>query len=204
VAIHPAQVEDCRRAVQFVRSKAREWNLAPEKIAVCGGSAGAHLSLWLALHDDAASPEAKDPVERESSRVTCVIGYAGPTDWNLLGEIPHAHPAYRQLLGYEPGTPTEEMAPEKIAGVSPITYASKDDPPVLLVHGDADVIVPIQHARVLHDRLKQKGAESELFVVEGGRHNVAGAGGPTVVERSLAFIKEHLVAPKEPAPESPK
>ena len=193
VAIHPAQVNDCVRAIQFVRSKSAEWNLNPKRIGVCGGSAGAHLSLWVALHDDAGKPDAQDSVERQSSRVSCAISFAGPTDWKLLSEIPHKHPAYRQLLGYEPGTPAEEMDPAKKASVSPITYVSKDDPPILLVHGDEDVIVPIKHARDLDARMKKVGSDSDLFVVEGGRHNVAGAGGEAVIDRSTAFVKEHLL-----------
>lgn len=202
VAIHPAQANDCIRAVQFVRSKSAEWNIDPARIGVCGGSAGAHLSLWVALHDDAAKPGSQDPVERQTSRVSCAISFAGPTDWALLGELPHRHPAYRQLLGYEPGTPAGEMEPAKKVSVSPITYVSKDDPPILLVHGDEDVIVPIRHARDLHARMTKAGASSELFVVQGGTHRVAGARGEAVVDRSTAFMKEHLLGKKDPASQS--
>jgi acetyl esterase/lipase len=193
VATHPAQVNDCVRAIQFARSKAKEWNLDPERFGVTGGSAGAHLSLWIALHDDLADPGSDDPVERQSSRVSCAIGFAGPTDWSLLGEIPHGHPAYRQLLGYEPGTAAEEMDAAKKSSVSPITFVSKDDPPILIVHGDADVIVPVKHALDLDIEMGKAGADSELFLVEGGRHNVAGGAEPGSVERSKAFLKEHLL-----------
>lgn len=192
VAVHPAQVEDCARAVQFVRTKAEAWNLDADRIGVCGGSAGGHLSLWVALHDDVAKAGSADPVERESSRVACAISFAGPTDWGLLKTMKHGHPAYRQLIGYAPGTPAEEMDAAKVADVSPITFATKDDPPVLLVHGDADVIVPVQHARVLEARLKEVGGKPELFEVAGRRHDVAGAGGKAVVDRSVAFLKKHL------------
>ncbi len=196
VAIHPAQVNDCARAIQYTRSKAKEWNIDPDRIGVCGGSAGAHLSLWLALHDDMAKPESDDPVERESSRVSCAISFAGPTDWSLLKELPHAHPAYRQLVGHEPGTPAEEMDQTKMTDVSPISFASKDDPPVLLVHGDADVIVPVRHSRDLDKRLDQLGAPSDLFEVPGGNHSVAGAGGEAVEKQSTAFVRRHLLKEK--------
>ncbi|MCB1062305.1 MAG: alpha/beta hydrolase [Verrucomicrobiae bacterium] len=192
VAPHPAQVNDCVRAVQFVRQHASEWNIDPKRVGVTGGSAGAHLSLWVALHDDAADPDAEDPVQRQSSRVSCVISFAGPTDWQLLSEIEHKHPAYRQLLGYEPGTPAAEMSAELKKDVSPITFVSKDDPPVLLVHGDADDIVPIRHAQVIDEKLDAAGVPSELFIVEGANHGVAGAGGDAVANRTLDFIKEHL------------
>lgn len=193
VAVHPAQVNDCIHAIQFVRSKAVEWNIDPDRIAVTGGSAGGHLSLWVALHDDMSNPESDDPVERESSRVTCAVGFAGPTDWSLLGKIEHRHPAYRQLLGYEPGTPAGEMDEKKKADVSPITYATADDPPVLIVHGDADDIVPVEHAEALDEKLDDSGADAELYIVEGGKHNVAGAGGEELQRHVVEFLREHLL-----------
>ena len=63
----------------------------------------------------------------------------------MLSTVKHDHPAYRQLLGYEPGTPADEMSPEKKNDVSPLHFVSSDDPPILIVHGDADKIVPIEH-----------------------------------------------------------
>ncbi|NUQ61784.1 MAG: alpha/beta hydrolase [Pirellulales bacterium] len=194
VAPHPAQVNDCLRAIQFVRHNAGKWKIDPKRIGVTGGSAGAHLSLWVALHDDAADPSAKDPVARQSSRVACAVGFAGPTDWSLLERLEHKHPAYRQLLGYEPGTPAGEMDSKAKADVSPISFASKDDPPVMQVHGDKDDIVPIEHARNLDERLKGAGVKTELVVIEGANHGVAGAG-PQVAERAVAFVRENLLRP---------
>lgn len=192
VATHPAQTDDCLRAVQFVRSKAKEWNIDPNKVGVTGGSAGGHLTLWVALHDDIADPKSDDSVERESSRATCAIGFAGPTDWSLLGEIEHGHPAYRQLVGHEPGTDFEEMDAAKMKSVSPITYASKDDPPVLIIHGDADQIVPVEHATRLQENLEKVDDDSELYIVEGGKHNVAGAGTEELGKVATKFFTEHL------------
>jgi len=193
VATHPAQVNDCMRAIQFVRSQASEWNIDPTRLGVTGGSAGGHLTLWIALHDDVADPKSDDPVEKESSRVSCAVGFAGPTDWSLLGEIEHAHPAYRQLVGYEPGTPAEEMASERMTDVSPISFASKDDPPILIVHGDADSTVPVEHAERLQAALDKISADSELLIVEGGKHDVAGAGDKNGAIRATEFFKEHLL-----------
>jgi len=78
----PAQMEDTVRAVQFVRSKAREWNLDPNRIAALGGSAGAHLAAWVALHDDCAKADSRDPVERYSSRLACFVPLSGPS-WHF-------------------------------------------------------------------------------------------------------------------------
>jgi len=191
VAPHPAQVNDCVRAIQFVRSRANEWNIDPDRIGVTGGSAGAHLSLWVALHDDAAAPSSQDPIARHSSRTACAVSFAGPTDWSLLAEIEHKHPAYRQLLGYEPGTPAAEMSSAAKADVSPISFATSDDPPVLLVHGDNDVIVPLRHASKLHEQLTSVKGTAELVVVKGANHSVAGAG-DNVSQRAVAFVCKHL------------
>lgn len=194
VKTHPAQVDDCLRAVQFVRHNAAKWNIDPKRLGVTGGSAGGHLSAYVALHDDAAKPDSTDPVERESSRVACAVPFAGPTDWSLLSTIEHRHPAYRQLIGYEPGTPADKMSPELMKDVSPITFASKDDPPMLQVHGDKDDIVPIEHALRLHEKLQSLGVSSELVVIPGGNHGVAGAG-DAVTARATAFVRQHLLSP---------
>ena len=195
VATHPAQVNDCLRAIQFVRHHAADWNIDPKRIGVTGGSAGGHLSLWVGLHDDAADPDSSDPVKRRSSRVACAVSFAGPTDWSLLSEIDHKHPAYRQLLGYEPGTPADEMEAEAKINVSPITFATMDDPPVMQVHGDKDDIVPLKHASNMNERLKRVGVITELVIVEGGNHGVAGAG-PQATERAMTFVREQLVESK--------
>jgi acetyl esterase/lipase len=197
VAPHPAQVNDCMRAIQFVRHNADKWNIDPRRLGVTGGSAGGHLTLWVALHDDAANAEAEDPVEKHSSRVACAVSFAGPTDWSLLATLEHKHPAYRQLLGYEPGTPADEMAAEAKRDVSPISFVSKDDPPVMQVHGDKDSIVPVEHARDMNKRLKSVGVTSELVIIKGGSHAVAGAG-PQVSLRATSFVRERLAGDKSP------
>lgn len=199
VAVHPAQVDDCARAIQFVRHNAKKWNIDPKRIGVTGGSAGGHLSAYVALQDDEAKPASNDPVERQSSRVLFAIPFAGPTDWGLLSRIAHAHPAYRQLIGYEPGTPAGRMAADRIKDVSPLSFVSADDPPMLIVHGDADRIVPIEHAEVLEAALNKAGVSVELHVVKGGTHGVAGAGGKAAV-RADAYMRKRLGAPRVPAP----
>ncbi|NQV24622.1 MAG: alpha/beta hydrolase [Rhodopirellula sp.] len=195
VATHPAQVNDCLRAVQFVRHNAARWNIDTKRLGVTGGSAGGHLSAYVALHDDVADPESDDPVKRHSSRVACAVSFAGPTDWTLLSRIDHRHPAYRQLIGYEPGTPADQLSASLIKDVSPISFVSKDDPPIMQVHGDKDDIVPIEHAMNLHKKLEAVGVKSELVVIPGGNHGVSGAGGGTA-ERPTTFVREQLLSPQ--------
>jgi acetyl esterase/lipase len=192
VAVHPAQTNDCLRAVQFVRSKAKEWNIDPTRLGATGGSAGGHLTMFVATHDDLADPDSVDPVARQSSRVQCAVPFAGPSDWSLLSTIKHDHPAYRQLIGYEPGTLAADMKEARKRAVSPITYVSPDDPPMMIVHGDADVIVPFAHAEVMFKRLKAVGVEVDLVTVKGGKHNVSGAGQPEAGNKAIPFIKKQL------------
>jgi acetyl esterase/lipase len=191
VAPHPAQVNDCMRAIQFVRQNASKWNIDTKRLGVTGGSAGGHLSAYVALHDDAADAKSDDAVKQHSSRVACAVSFAGPTDWTLLSTIDHRHPAYRQLIGHEPGTPAADLSAKMIKDVSPISFASKDDPPIMQVHGDKDVIVPVEHARNLHKQLEKIGVESELVVIPGGNHSVAGARNS---ERATAFVKQYLLS----------
>lgn len=205
VAVHPAQVDDCARAIQFVRQHAKKWNIDPKRIGVTGGSAGGHLSAYMALQDDEAKPASEVPVERQSSRVLFAIPFAGPTDWGLLSRIEHGHPAFRQLIGYKPGTPASEMAADRIKDVSPVSFVSADDPPMLIVHGDADRVVPVEHAQVLEAALKKAGVPVELQVVKGGNHGVSGAGGKAAV-RADAYMRKRLGGPPAPprtAPVSP-
>ncbi len=192
VAVHPAQTNDCLRAIQFVRSRAKEWKIDPSRLGVTGGSAGGHLSMFVATHPDLADPDSDDPVARQSSRAQCSVPFAGPSDWSLLSSIRHDHPAYRQLIGHEPGTPFAKMKEERMRSVSPLTYVSADDPPMMIVHGDADVIVPFAHAQSMFKGLKGAGVEAELLRVKGGRHNVSGAGRPEFFGPAIPFIKKHL------------
>lgn len=194
VKTHPAQVNDCLRAIQFVRHNAAAWNIDTKRLGVTGGSAGGHLSAYVALHDDVAKADSDDVIERHSSRVACAVSFAGPTDWTLLSKIEHRHPAYRQLIGYEPGTPADELSARLIKDVSPVSFVSKDDPPIMQVHGDKDVIVPIEHASSLHSKLEATGVPSELVVIPGGNHGVSGAGG-TTAKRPIAFVSKYLLSP---------
>ena len=193
VATHPAQVNDCLRAIQFVRHNANAWNIDATRLGVTGGSAGGHLSAYVALCDDARNSDSEDKVEQQSSRVTCCVSFAGPTDWTLLSSIDHNHPAYRQLIGFPPKTSAEDLDADLVKSVSPISFVTKNDPPIMQVHGDKDTSVPIQHARALHDRLQAADVTSELVVIEGGSHAVAGAS-DAVSRRAVGFMKQYLLS----------
>ncbi len=136
---------DAARALQTIRSMAKEWNLDPQRVGATGGSAGACTSLWLALHDDLADPKSSDPIARQSSRLTCaaVLGAQTSLDPKELREwIPNAVYAGHAFGFWAQGrTRPEEfelLLPNRdkllpwIKEYSPIEHASKDDPPIYL------------------------------------------------------------------------
>jgi acetyl esterase/lipase len=140
-----ACLHDAARALQTIRSKAKEWNVDPQRVGATGGSAGACTSLWLAMHDDLAKPDSSDPVERESSRLTCaaVIGAQTSLDPIQLREWISNAEYGGHAFGFAGGgrKRPEEFAllmenREKvlpwIKEYSPIELVSKDDPPVYL------------------------------------------------------------------------
>jgi acetyl esterase/lipase len=141
-APYPAPMLDSARALQFVRSKAEEWHLDPNRIALTGSSAGAVISMWIAYRDDMAKADSTDPIERFSTRVTCIIPQAGPTtlDPKLIlqrvGGPPTIHPAITPFFGVK--SVTELNTPEKqklIDDASPLHHVTKDDPPTFLLYG---------------------------------------------------------------------
>ncbi|MBI3468524.1 MAG: alpha/beta hydrolase fold domain-containing protein [Planctomycetes bacterium] len=198
-AIAPAQFEDAARAVQFLRSKAAEWNIDPQRVAATGGSAGAGLSLWLAFHDDMAQPDSPDPIARQSTRLKCAVVYNGQTSYDprvirdlFPGTDTYQHPALAQLYDVDL-TKLDQLPPEKyklFELVSPITHLTRDDPPVMLVYSRTpDTEVTNQGTGIHHPKfglmLKEKmdGLGIPCIVAAGQRQQ-----SPTAME----FLLQHL------------
>lgn len=163
---HPAALEDVQRAVRFVRHGAERYGIDPERIGAYGASSGGHLVALLGVLEGEGSPDDRDPVERESSRVRAVATHAAPMDL--------AHPDYRNqwgpvnLLGLPP-LPQDLPAYRE---ASPISHVTPDDAPFLLVHGDADEVVPFETAEAMHRALREKGVAADLERVPGGGHGI--------------------------------
>lgn len=143
-------LSDAARAVQFTRSKAREWNLDPKKLAATGGSAGACSSLWLAYHDDMADPKSNDPVARESTRLTCaaVIGAQTSLDPKVVREwMPNARYGghafavegkYSDVKQFSAFHDRRDELMKWIKEYSPASLVTPDDPPVFLDYPSQD------------------------------------------------------------------
>ena len=151
----PAPVHDAARAIQFLRSKAAEWNIDKNRFVVTGGSAGGCSSLWLALHDDMADPDSDDPVKRESTRVQGAAVAGAQTSIDPKQAEPWIGPnVYHDMLFCSVGEASIEDALKNYdkheaayREFSPITHMTKDDPPVFLSY-KSDLTVPaksIQH-----------------------------------------------------------
>jgi acetyl esterase/lipase len=160
---YPMQFNDCARAIQCLRANAGKYNIAKGSIAAYGGSAGACISMWLAFHDDMADPKSADPIARESTRLKAAGSQNGqPTldprtfeQWFGVGKL-QVHPALLFLFGVKTEAELEKPEVRKlITDASPITHLTKDDPPVMLVNGQGDVVqgVPDPNQIVHHARL---------------------------------------------------
>jgi acetyl esterase/lipase len=138
---------DCARALQFTRSKAKEWNLDKNKVALAGGSAGACTSLWIAFHDDLADPNSADPIARESTRVTCAAVSGAQTtldpkqmrEWTPNSKYgAHAFgivwDAKQKLSSFDMFYAARERILPWIKEYSPYELVSRDDPPVGLFY----------------------------------------------------------------------
>ena len=138
-----ACLHDAARALQTIRSKAKEWNLDPERVAATGGSAGACTSLWLALHDDLAQPKSDDPIARQSTRLTCAAVFGAQTsldpvqvrEWISNADYGgHAFGFFGEGRGdgFKLLLANREKVLPWIREYSPIELATSDDPPVYL------------------------------------------------------------------------
>lgn len=175
----PEAVTDVRRAVRFIRLHAEEWGVDADRLGVYGGSAGGHLSLMLGTASDEGKSDARDPVERVSNRVAAVVAYFPPVD-------------IRGIVGPNDRFPALEFDSALAEGISPIVFVSDDDPPTLLVHGDADTLVPLSNSERIHAAFDEAGVENKLIVIEGAGHGFRGEAAAQATEALAAWFEKHL------------
>ncbi|UCD29506.1 MAG: alpha/beta hydrolase [Planctomycetota bacterium] len=185
--IVPEIVKDVQRSVRYVKLHAKELGVDPNQLGVCGFSAGGHLSLILGTMSDDGDPDSKDEVMRVNNRVAAVVAYCPPTDLRPLVGEDSPYPKHFPALRFDPNDVNQ---------VSPLLYASSDDPPVLMIHGDKDTLVPIWHSKKMCKALKDKGVESELMVIEGAGHGFTGEDGKRANNAWVAWFEKHLLLKK--------
>ncbi len=164
VGPYPIMMHDAARGLQLIRSKAKDWNIDPERIACYGGSAGAGISLWLAFHDDLADPDSQDPIARQSTRIAAAGTLGGQSTYDMRTYrkwfgVPNLkpHPALIPFYDVQDDDDWEsERVKQLMTDASPITHLTKDDPPVFMVYSQGDVPVDensapglwVHHARL--------------------------------------------------------
>jgi acetyl esterase/lipase len=167
---YPAGQEDAQRAVRFVRANAKKYGIRPDRIGATGGSSGGELALMLGVLDGAGVPDAPDPVARESAKVQCVVAWMAPSDFlNGYGD----QPPRAGYIGTLPGRSSDSPETKLYREASPVTHVTRDDPPTLLVHGDADTTVPFKHSELMEAALKKAGVPVKLVRLPGGGHGPA-------------------------------
>ena len=170
----PEIAEDMHRAVRFIRHNAAQYGINPDKLGVSGGSAGGHLSLTLGTRGAKGPEKAKDPVDRESSAVQAVACFYPPTDFLNYGQPGEDAVGVGILKNYKPAFGPQADTPEgrQALGkeVSPAGFVTAKMPPTLIMHGDADKLVPIQQAELFVKRARDAGATARLIVKPGEAH----------------------------------
>ncbi|MBS0208303.1 MAG: alpha/beta hydrolase [Planctomycetes bacterium] len=206
--IFPAPQLDGARAVQFLRSKASDWNIDPKRVACYGGSAGAGISMWIGFHDDLADLRGSDPVLRQSTRITAIGTMGGQAMYDpikikeLVGGRAWEHPSIFKVYGVTSAEEALHPTPEKqklYDESSAITHLTKDDPPLFMVYSEPDAPLPadarlgqgIHHpkfGKLLKKEMDQLGIENVyVHTEETPRRNVS--------LEMLNFFRKHFGMP---------
>lgn len=188
-AIFPAQVEDVKCAIRYLRANASKHQLDAHKIGAVGFSAGAHLSMLLGTMDEKDGLEGSGGHADQSSKVQAVVAFFGPTD--LAAEFPDQPVDVPGLIHkFLGGTKDEQSANYKAA--SPVTYVDKADAPTLIYHGMKDRLVPFAQAQKMAEAMHQAGMPGRVELLMNADH---GWGDPELkrtTEGTAAFFAEHL------------
>jgi len=181
----PDAVSDLRRAIRFIRHHAADYQIDPEHLGICGASAGGHLSLMMGTTGDEGNPDARDPVDRVSSRIQAVACFFPPVDllnWKFEGDNAVVHSDMKEFqapldfttwnartLHYEAVTDSVKRT-EIGRSISPWYFVTADDAPSLIVHGDSDQLVPLSQSQKMIEKLKETGVPCELKIKAGAGH----------------------------------
>ena len=195
-AIFPAQIEDCKGAIRFLRAHAKEYDIDPERVGVWGASAGGHLVALLGTTGGMKEVEGTVGGNLDqSSRVQCVVDWFGPTDFiNFADQTqanpnrPKGDPVFTLINQFFGGTVQEKHDLAVLA--SPILHISKDDPPFLIQQGEKDPLVPAPQSQTFYDALKAAGVDATLDIVAGAGHG-NGFGKVQLIE-AVGFLEKHL------------
>ncbi|MCX7886472.1 MAG: alpha/beta hydrolase [Verrucomicrobiae bacterium] len=185
----PAQLQDCKAAIRWLRANAATYSLDPERIGAWGASAGGHLAAMLGVTGGIVELEGTGGNREQSSRVQCVVDWFGRADMTMASSQndPEVTAAVSQLLG----CPVDENR-EKAIRASPLYYVNNHAPPFLIMHGDQDKRVPLKQSELLTEALKKAGVEVTLHVVRGAGHSGPEFTCPENLQLVEQFFDQHL------------
>jgi acetyl esterase/lipase len=186
-ATFPAQIEDGKTAVRFLRANAKKYGIDKDRVAAMGWSAGGHLACMLGLADPKCGFEGKECSD-QSSRVQAVVDYFGPTDLAAFGKDELAQKG--MLAPFVGKRYADDPAAHEKA--SPVKYVTKDAPPFLIFHGTKDWVVPIEQSRELAEKLKDVHVPVKLVEVPGEGHGWDGKANGETTRETLKFLAEKL------------
>jgi acetyl esterase/lipase len=188
-AQYPAQIEDCKCAVRFLRAKAAEYGIDPARIGAMGASSGGHLAVLLGLTGGVEKFEGTGGWGEYSSKVSAVCDLFGVTDFLQMPKrhFPDALSATARFLGG-----TIDQVPERYVEASPVNYVHPGAPPFLIIHGDADALVPLHQSELLHAALRKAAVHSTFHIAKGTAHGSRNVITPEVRAMILAFLTEKL------------
>jgi acetyl esterase/lipase len=187
----PAQIEDAKTAVRFLRANAKKFDIDPDRVGALGYSAGGHLAMLLATTDKSAELDGTLFPEQDS-RVGCAVSFFGPTDLSRYAATPGIEDAFMvPFLG-----PACKTDPEVYKRASPLERVTKGAAPVLMIHGTADVVVPIIHSERMLQKLRDAGVTADLIPVRGEGHGWGGETAAKTLDQAAAFLDAHLKGKK--------
>ena len=186
-AAWPAQIHDVKAALRWLRASAQSLGVDPEKIAVSGNSAGAHLALMLGATPNVPVFEGKGGNAKMPSTCAAVVAIYPPTQLRV-GEVGDA---VGRLFGGKASREAEDAA-------SPVTYAHRHFPPTLLIHGNADDVVPVDASFLMYKTLADAGAQVELHIYDGAPHAFDSVGefGRQLADIMALFLDRKVAAPR--------
>jgi acetyl esterase/lipase len=189
---YPAAVEDAQRAVRYVRHNAKKFAIEATNIGAFGGSSGGHLVCLLGVLDGYGNPADPDSVNHTSSKVQCVVAWFPVTDIRRRIESATTTSFMGMRLSRRDSSSQIHL---KYVAASPISYATSDDAPLLMVHGDADPVVPFEQSQLMYEELYKAGVEVKLLPVPGGGHGVRFRGAtnpPDYIQETVQWLDLYL------------
>ena len=194
IAPFPAQMQDAKTAVRFLKKHCEEYHIDVDHMAIAGDSSGGHTALMAGFTGD-EGPDTRLYGEY-SAKVNCIIDLYGPTVFSLMNYYEssqnHYHPDSPE--GYEIGGKNVLEHPELADLTIPMNYLSeeKETPPLLLIHGGRDMLVPFNQSCQLYHYMRKLGKEVTFYKIQDGSHGSLGFDNDRILGIVLDFLKEHI------------